>query len=273
MRNSDTLSKKIALEFERNGQNVRKYYQRRLPSNPTKDYYYLIRNTPNNETIIIEYGFVDSNGDDVDLLKNNWQDLAEAVVKAVTDYAGGVYMPEDANSTYIVKSGDSLWSIAKKYNTSIDKLKNINGLSSNLLKVGQVIELPVEKEIISSEEYIVKPGDTLYSISNNNNISLEDLKTLNNLSSNTLYVGQVLRLKKVESKNYYIVKPGDTLYQISKQNNIGINELKAINNLKNDTLYIGQKLVIPDNKVYTVESGDTIFKDNAFFNKIIYYNF
>ena len=46
------------------GQNVRKYYQRRLPSNPSKDYYYMLRETPNNESIIVEYGFVDSKGDD-----------------------------------------------------------------------------------------------------------------------------------------------------------------------------------------------------------------
>ncbi len=109
LRNSDTLSKKIAKEFESAGQNVRKYYQKRLPSNPSKDYYYLLRDTPNNETIIVEYGFVDSTGDDVDLLKNSWEDLAEAVVKAVSEYAGVKYIPKSNDSYYIVQSGDTLF--------------------------------------------------------------------------------------------------------------------------------------------------------------------
>ena len=105
LRNSDKLSKLIAREFENNGQNVRKYYQRRLPSNPSKDYYYLLRDTPNNETIIVEYGFVDSYGNDIDLLKNSWQDLAEAVVKAVSEYIGVNYIPINNNDYYIVQKG------------------------------------------------------------------------------------------------------------------------------------------------------------------------
>ena len=73
LRNNSVLSSKIAKELENAGQNVRKYYQRRLPSNPAKDYYYILRDTPNNETIIVEYGFADSTGDDVEQLKNNWE--------------------------------------------------------------------------------------------------------------------------------------------------------------------------------------------------------
>ena len=85
LRNNDVLSSKIAKELELAGQNVRKYYQRRLPSNPAKDYYYIHRDTPNNETVLVEYGFADSSGDDISLLKNNWENLAEAVVKAITE--------------------------------------------------------------------------------------------------------------------------------------------------------------------------------------------
>jgi len=71
LRNNDTLAKRITNEIAKTGQNVRKYFQRRLPSNPSKDYYYLLRDTPNNETLIVEYGFADSSGDDVSMIKNN----------------------------------------------------------------------------------------------------------------------------------------------------------------------------------------------------------
>ena len=98
LRNNDKLAKTIANEFIRSGQNVRKYYQRRLPSDPSKDYYYILRDTPNNESIIVEYGFADSTGDDANLLKNNWQELAEAVVRGVANYLGVTYTPSSGSS-------------------------------------------------------------------------------------------------------------------------------------------------------------------------------
>ncbi len=100
----------IANEFIKSGQNVRKYYQRRLPSDPAKDYYYILRDTPNNESLIIEYGFADSNGDDPELLKNDYEMLAEAVVRAIASYVGVPYSSGSSNQNiYIVKKGDRVF--------------------------------------------------------------------------------------------------------------------------------------------------------------------
>ena len=186
LRNKDTLAKKIAQEFENAGQNVRKYYQKRLPSNASKDYYYLLRNTPNNETLIVEYGFTDSSGDDVSQIKNNWEKLAEAVVKAIASYVGIPYSSNTSNNYYIVKSGDTLWSIAKKYNTTVDKIKTLNKLNNNLLSIGQ-------KLIISGDNtYTVKKGDTLYAIAKKYNTTVDKIKKDNNLKSNTININQKL---------------------------------------------------------------------------------
>lgn len=68
-----------------------------------------MRNTPNNETVIVEYGFADSKGDDVLLLKNRWQDLAEAVTKAIAEYAGYTYLAPLGSDYYTVNSGDTLF--------------------------------------------------------------------------------------------------------------------------------------------------------------------
>ena len=103
------MSKKIASEIEKTGQNVRKYYQRRLPSNPAKDYYYILRDTPNNESIIVEYGFLDSSQDDVSQIKNNWEEMAEAVVKAIAEYIGVPYSVEEKEGYYKVQSGDRIF--------------------------------------------------------------------------------------------------------------------------------------------------------------------
>ena len=245
LRNTDTLSKKIASEFENAGQNVRKYYQRRLTSNPSKDYYYLLRNTPNNETLIVEYGFLDSTKDDVSQIKNNWQTLAEAVVKALASYVGVTYKPSTNTSsptnTYTVKSGDTLYSIAKKYSTTVDNIKKLNNLSSNTLQIGQVLKLNDSSSDIDNV-YIVKSGDTLYSLAKKYSTTVDNLKNINNLSTNNLAIGQKLI---IPSLNSYIVKSGDTLYSIAKKYSTTVDTLKKLNNLSTNLLQIGQKLIVP----------------------------
>ena len=243
LRNSDALSKLIAKELESSGQNVRKYYQRRLPSNPSKDYYYLLRDTPNNETLIVEYGFLDSTGDDVNLIKNNWEDLAEAVVKALANYIGVPYSLNEESDYYVVKKGDSLWSIAKKYNMTVDELKSINNLKSNLLSIGQRLKIKGSSVNLDNQNiYKVQKGDTLYKIANMYGITVDNLKTLNNLKSNILSIGQKLI---VPSKNkIYIVQKGDSLWSIARKYGTTVDSIKKNNNLSTNVLQIGQKLKI-----------------------------
>lgn len=277
LRNSDALSRKIATEFENAGQNVRKYYQRRLPSNPSKDYYYILRDTPNNEAIIVEYGFVDSTLDDVSQLKNNWQDLAEAVVKAVTEYIGVPYTSNGINEFYYqVKSGDTLWSIARNNGITIEELKNANNLTNNTLSIGQLLYIPKnETEIIESEVYTVKSGDTLYSIAKRYNLTINELKELNNLTSNTLSIGQKLKISSSETdtNTTYTVIKGDTLYGIANKFNVSVNNLKDFNNLKSNTLSIGQVLKIPNtsskNLTYTVKKGDNLYNIARTYNTTV----
>lgn len=266
LRNNDTFARKIATEFENAGQNVRKYYQRRLPSNPAKDYYYIMRDTPNNETVIVEYGFADSTGDDVSQLKNNWENLAEAVTKAIVEYAGGKYVAPAGSNYYTVKSGDSLWSISRKFGVSVDELKNANNLSSNLLSVGQNLIIPVKEAQDTSDEYVVKKGDTLYSIARKYNTSVDNLKSINNITTDSLAIGQIIKLPSTSStaSDTYIVKKGDSLYSIAKTYNTSVDKLKEINNLTSNALAIGQVLKLPSSNasekvVYTVKKGDSLY--------------
>ena len=101
--------------IENKGQIKRKSYQRRLPENPNLDYYYILRETNSNEPVLIEYGFID-NKKDADKLKNNIESYAEAVVKSITEYLGYPYEIDIITDEYIVKRGDTLYSISNKYN-------------------------------------------------------------------------------------------------------------------------------------------------------------
>ena len=264
LRNNDKFAKKLATEFENAGQSVRKYYQRRLPSNPAKDYYYIMRDTPNNETVIVEYGFADTISD-ANLIKNDWEKLAEAVTKAIVEYAGGKYVAPLDSNYYTVKSGDSLWSISRKFGVTVNELKKVNNLSSNLLSIGQNLIIPGKNNNTSSNEYVVKKGDTLYGIANKYNVSVDNLKSYNDLSTDSLSIGQIIKIpdNKVNS-NEYVVKSGDSLYSISRKYGVSVDELMSVNNLKSTVLSVGQVLKIPNssevtNVIYIVKKGDSLW--------------
>lgn len=271
LRNSDTFSKKIANELENSGRYVRKYYQRRYPGDSSKDYYFIHRDTGNTEAVIVEYGFLD-NATDAELLKKYWKDYAEAVVKAIALYVGVPYTytgPMLNENYYIVQSGDSLWSISRKFGISVDKLKEINNLSGNLLSVGQKLLI---KDTSSSEDvgvyYTVKAGDTLYGIANAYGLSVDELKSMNGLKNNNLSIGQLLLVSGtgeiVDGTDYdtYVVKSGDNLYAIARRYGVTVDKLKDINNLSSNLLSVGQKLLVPknDNKKYVVKAGDSLYK-------------
>lgn len=273
LKNRDTLAKNILNNIGTTGQTTRKYYQRRLPSDTSKDYYFIHRNTGNLEPLIVEYGFID-NTKDVEFLKENYKELAEAVISAVANYIGVPYTPPEGliTNTYIVQKGDSLYSIANKLGTTVSELKKENNLTSNTLQIGQILRIPT-KEIYEGEEnvYIVQKGDTLYSVAMANNTTVDELKKANNLTSNILSTGQLLKIPSaLLPESTYTVKKGDSLYSIANKYNTTVEELKRINNLTSNTLSIGQVLKLPSDKpnkieqekntiTYTVQKGDSLY--------------
>lgn len=107
-----------------------------------------------------------------------------------------LYFQERPNTdydTYTVVKGDSLWAISRKYDIRVNDLIELNNLSDLNIKIGQTLLVP--KKGIDNNTYIVEKGDTLWSISKKNNISVNELKELNNLTSNTISIGQVLKIK------------------------------------------------------------------------------
>ena len=264
LRNSDAFAKKIADQVTSSGGVVNKYYQLRDPDNTQYDFVPIIRDTPNYETVMIEYGYVD-NASDASRIKNNYLDYAEAVVRAIALYTGTNYVPLPGANYYVVKKGDSLWKIATSYGISVDELKKANNLTSNNLDIGQLLFIPSEQKEETGIVYVVKAGDSLWKIANSYGISVSELKSANNLISDLLSIGQQLKIPSGGvTSTIYVVKAGDSLWKIANSYGISVSELKSANNLTSDVLSIGQQLKIPSGGVseiiYVVKAGDSLWK-------------
>ncbi len=184
---------------------------------------------------------------------------------------------------YTVKRGDSLYSIARNYNVSVDELKRINNLTSNILQIGQVLRIPGESNT-NYITYTVKPGDTVYGISSQFGVSAIDISTLNNLGGSNIIVGQVLKIPSntgtnPESMFIYTVEKGDSLYNIARRYETTVDEIIKLNKLSSNNLQIGQKLRIPETgmivteppsyTLYTVVKGDNIYSIARKFNTTV----
>ncbi|MGP4106006.1 LysM peptidoglycan-binding domain-containing protein [Virgibacillus sp. L01] len=177
---------------------------------------------------------------------------------------------EDADAaSYKVKSGDSLWAIAHKYDVSVGQLRSWNSLSGNIIFPNQVIETSKStttsnsnstNDSTQSTTYTVKSDDTLSGIAGKHNISITDLMEWNGLDTTLIYPGNEFVISKggggepdvspapsdkdVASSKVYTVKSGDSLSAIGSRNGVSVSQLKEWNNLSSDLILIGQKLNI-----------------------------
>ena len=286
LKNNSTLADLILENIGNAGQIKRKVYQRRLPENPNKDYYYILRESGNVEPVLIEYGFID-NSRDANKLTNYIDNYAEGVVKAITEYLGyNYFLPNQNNESeaqdyYIVKKGDTLYSISKRFNINIDNIKQINNLEGNTVSEGQKLYLTSIEQNNDNNTYIVKKGDTLYSIAKQFNLEIEDIINENKLTGNVLSIGQLLLIPNKsngeneepilkDSYDIYTIQKGDSLWKIARENNISVPKLIEINNLKDLTLQINQKILIPKNSndynTNKIQKGDTLWSISKKFN-------
>lgn len=94
---------------------------------------------------------------------------------------------------YTVKSGDTLWLLANRFGTSVDAIKRLNGLTSDTLQIGQILQIPTQQPA-GYFNYTVKSGDTLWLLANRFGTTVDAIRRLNGLSSDNLQIGQVLRI-------------------------------------------------------------------------------
>lgn len=218
------------------------------------------------------------------------------------------------SSEYTVKKGDNLDVIARKHNLTVEELKALNNMQSNKISAGQKLKVTGnaiaqtsnshKKENQATTEYTIKKGDNLDVIARNSNMSVEEIKQLNGLTSNKITAGQVIKLsesstgatspkgqpeeKKAESKNIaakgenHEVRKGESLYTIARDYNMTVDELKELNNIQNSDIKPGQTLIVGKNNKttkkqearkskgkttkYTVKGGDSFYTIAQKFN-------
>jgi membrane-bound lytic murein transglycosylase D len=206
---------------------------------------------------------------------------------------------------YLVRSGDNLWKISKRYKVSINNIKKCNptlyrhhifpGQKIHLTCSGKQADPKKSKKVI----YTVRKGDNLWSIAQKYDISISELTSWNNLSTrNKIFPGRKLKIYnpaspsantlapktpaptvKETGDNKYIVKAGDNLWDISKNTNVPIAKIKQCNpELYKNKIYPGDtlKLKCSNTIFYTVKRGDTLWgiakKYNVSVNKITKWN-
>lgn len=198
----------------------------------------------NQETYVVKAG------DSLWKIAQKYQTTVEAL-KQKNNLVSDVIVPNqvlqipkgDVNTMYVVKPGDSLWKIAQNYGIDVNELASFNNITGDFLAVGQILMIPSRNDM-NQLVYVVRPGDTLWSISQKYGVSVEAIKNINELMDNIIFVDQVLKIPKNNSNTIYTVTYGDTLWGIAQKYGITVERLKKINNLNSNIIYIGQTLQI-----------------------------
>ena len=169
-------------------------------------------------------------------------------------------IPRRDKEIYVVHLGDTLSGIADQHDVSISLLRKLNGLDGSRIYVGQQLKLrptPLDEAV-----HVVRNGESLSEIGRQFGLTVKELKRINDLTSNRIYVGQKLRLREAGS-TVHIVESGDALWEIAKGYGIPLAELKRLNGLKSDRIYPGQELRLNAaaarrTSVYQVKKGDNL---------------
>ncbi len=235
---------------------------------------FAVLKSPDMPSILIETGFITNPEEEGKLRSSSYQNkLARAIHTAIGQYYeqtpyynNGVYStPTFAAKTggkkqasksryHKVVRGDSLSTIAQKYRTSIRQLKRLNGLKRDTVMLGQRLKVSegqaVSSETAASIVHTVKRGDSLSKISARYNVTINSIKRVNGLRSNTVVLGQKIKVPgsaKVAKRKpiTHKVKRGDTLSEIAEKYGSSIKKIMQANKLRSQTVMLGQTLKIP----------------------------
>ncbi|ELG2045389.1 N-acetylmuramoyl-L-alanine amidase [Vibrio fluvialis] len=240
------------------------YLHKREPVNASL----AVLKSPDIPSVLVETGFISNPSEEKLLFQRSHQDkLAHALTKALVQYfednppEGTLFANRGKTQKHKVQRGESLSVIASKYGTSVDEIVQTNKLKSNSLAVGQVLTIPggsrgpVQVPVVSNPvetetiTHVVKSGDYLGKIASTYKVPVETIKRENNLKSDTLKLGQKLKITvslKDKPLRKHKVARGEFLGKIASEYNVSVQSIRDANKLSSDQLAVGQVLIIPN---------------------------
>ena len=166
--------------------------------------------------------------------------------------------PEEEPFEYVVRKGDNLSVIAKRFSVGLNLLRQLNHLKSDRIQPGQKLQL--RPSSLDEAVHVVRAGETLSSIALKYKMKLQDLVRINDIEGSKILVGQKLRLR-ITPAHIHMVERGDSLWEIARAYGMTVKELKELNGLTADQIYPGQELQLGSKPPitlasYTVKQGD-----------------
>ena len=181
---------------------------------------------------------------------------------SISDQSRITSFDESNTFKHIVSLGETVYSIAQMYHTTVEEIYRYNPTAREVIKVGQVLIIPQPKVAEKDESYryhTIQPKETLYSVARMYSLRPEDIVAANpGLSEETFQIGKTIRIPlpaSNESYAYYSdrqtqqvihkVKKGETLYSIARQYNVSVEEIQRVNSLSSNSLKVDMELIIP----------------------------
>ncbi|MGE5557444.1 MAG: LysM peptidoglycan-binding domain-containing protein [Bacillota bacterium] len=158
--------------------------------------------------------------------------------------------PQTVFINYTARPGDTLYLLARRYNTTERAIMEANDLRTTNIVVGQRLLIPSSSPAPvppSGNVYVVQPGDTLFRIAQRFGVTVEAIVRANNLATTAIFPGQRLIIPggAVPPGRIYAVQPGDTLFLIARRFGVSVQAIVEANNLQNANIFPGQRLIIP----------------------------
>jgi stage II sporulation protein D len=240
---------------------------------------YTVRSGDNLSTIASRYGTTVTQLRQLNNLRTDVLQIGQVLQISGTT-TGATTGTNTQVTTYTVKSGENLSTIASRYGTTVTQLRQLNNLRTDVLQIGQVLQISGTTTTSGTNTqvttYTVKSGDNLSTIASRYGTTVTQLRQVNNLRTDVLQIGQVLQISGATTgtnqpstgttteTTTYTVKSGDNLSTIANRFGMSTTQLKQLNNMTSDLIYPGQSLKVtgtyvdPANTTYTVQSGDSL---------------